>query len=211
MKIFKVQIDKDFFESPVSLPTGRELLELAGKKPASQFKIYLKPKSGQPRPIGLDEKVDLSELGVERFVTLPLDQTDGFEGRRDFALPQEDIAWLEATGLAFELIAVDNVLRVVVYGFPVPPGYNCNEVDVNVRIESGYPEAQVDMVYVHPPLARVDGVAIDNISNDSFDDKSWQRWSRHRTATNPWRTGIDNLSTHFGLIEHWFVRELEKG
>ena len=208
---YKVQIDKDFFEAPVSRMTGRELLELAGKKPAEAHAIYLKVKGGQPRRIDLDKKTDLSQPGVERFVTLPLDQTEGFGGRRHFALPEEDLEWLSNAPHRFELVAEGGVLRVVLYDFPVPPGYNCRLADVNVRIESGYPDTQIDMVYVHPALGRVDGRPISATCVDAFDGKQWQRWSRHRTPANPWRPGVDNLATHFGLVEHWLLRELKKG
>ena len=208
---YKVQIDKHFFEPSGPRVTGRELLEVADKKPAENYSIYLKVKGGQPRRIGLDEKIDLAELGVERFVTLPLDQTEGFEGRCQFHLPAEDLEWLETIPSEFELVAENGVLRVVLYGFPIPPGYQRREADLNVRIESGYPDTQLDMVYVHPPLERADGRSIVALANDAFDGKQWQRWSRHRTPANPWRPGVDNLATHFGLVEHWFLRELDKG
>ena len=208
---YKVQIDKDFFEAPVARMTGRELLELADKKPAERYSIYLKVKGGQPDPIALDKKVDLSRPGVERFVTLPHDQTEGFGERREFALPQEDLEWLERAPHRFELVAESGVLRVVLYGFAIPPGYEQRYADVNVRIEAGYPDSEIDMVYVHPTLQRADGKPIAAVSADNFDGKQWQRWSRHRTAANPWRPGIDNLATHFGLVEHWFARELGEG
>ena len=208
-RVYKIQIDKEIIEVPDPAPTGRELLEYAGKKPAEQFAIYLKVKGGQPQRIQPEEKVDLTEPGVERFVTLPLDQTEGLDGRRDFQLPQDDLDWLRETG-RFELVAEANVLRVVVYDFPLPCGYDRNEVDVNIRIDPGYPDTQLDMVYVHPPLARADGQQIAALSQDTFDGKNWQRWSRHRTPANPWRPGIDNLSAHFGLVEEWFSRELRK-
>lgn len=207
----KVQIDKDFFEAPVARMTGRELLELAGKKPAKDFAIYLKVKGGQPERIGLDEKIDLSRPGVERFLTLPLDQTEGFGGRRDFNLPEDDLDWLANIPYRFELVAENGVLRVVLYGFSVPPGYNLRAADVNVRIESGYPDTQIDMVYVHPELHRLDGAPIPATCPEAFDGKQWQRWSRHRTPANPWRPGVDNLATHFALVEHWFLRGLDKG
>ncbi len=208
---YKVQIDKDFFEAPSSRMTGRELLELADKKPAEGFAIYLKVKGGQPERIDLDQKIDLSQPGVERFVTLPLDQTEGFDGRRHFDLPQEDLDWLDNSAGRFELVAEGGVLRVVIYGFPVPPGYRQRQVDVNVRIEPGYPDTQIDMVYVYPALERTDGRTISATCLDPFDGKEWQRWSRHRTPANPWRPGVDNLATHFGLVEHWFLRELTRG
>ena len=208
---YKVQIDKDFLEAPVSRMTGRELLELAGKKPAEGYAIYLKVKGGQPQRIDLDQKIDLSQPGVERFVTLPLDQTEGFDGRRHFALPQEDLEWLNNTQDRFELVAEGGDLRVVLYGFRVPHGYHQHQVDINVRIEPGYPDTQIDMVYVRPALERADGRPIPATCIESFDCKEWQRWSRHRTPANPWRPGVDNLGTHFGLVEHWFLRELKSG
>ena len=206
---FKVQIDKDFFETPVSRMTGRELLELADKKPAERYAIYLKVKGSAPERLNLDEKVDLSKPGVERFVTLPLDQTEGFGKRRDFTLPQDDLEWLNQSAEAFELVEEDGVLRVVIYDFPIPSGYKQCRADVNVRIDSGYPDSEIDMVYVHPALQRSDGKSIGAISTDQFDGKQWQRWSRHRTVANPWRPGIDNLATHFGLVQYWFSREFQ--
>ena len=207
---YKVQIDKDIVIIPIPTPTGEELLKYAKKEPPEQYAIYLKVKGGQPRRIMADEKVDLRTPGVDRFVTLPFDQTEGFGGRRDFSLPQDDLSWLCETGNRFELIAEGRVLRVVLYDYPVPFGYDRKEVDVNVRIEPGYPDTQIDMVYVYPPLTRADGRQITAIAKDRFEDKVWQRWSRHRTPANPWRPGIDNLSTHFGLVEEWFLRELKK-
>ena len=43
-RVYKIQIDKDIIEVPNPVPTGRELLEFAGKKPPEQFAIYLKVK-----------------------------------------------------------------------------------------------------------------------------------------------------------------------
>ena len=207
---YKIQIDKDIYSVDHPILSGRELLDIAKKKPVEQFAIYLKISDGPPRRIAPDEKVDLRQPGVERFLTLPLDQTEGFDGRRDFSLPQADLDWLHSTGLHFELVSQNGVLRVVLYGFQVPDGYDRRQVDVNVRIDPGYPDAQIDMVYVHPPLARADGVPIRALAGDSFDGKAWQRWSRHRTPANPWRPSLDNLATHFGLVEEWFARELRK-
>lgn len=209
--MFKIQIDKQMLETRDPTPTGRQLLELAGKRPPEQFGLYLKPKGGQPKRIGLDEHVDLREPGVERFVTLPLDQTEGLGLRSQFALPEEDINWLEGQQLRYELVEEGGVLRVVMYDIPIPAGYNVSAVTANVRIDAGYPDTQIDMVYFFPALARIDGRAIGALSSDTFDGKSWQRWSRHRTPANPWRPGIDNLGTHFSLVQEWLARELKKG
>jgi hypothetical protein len=75
--VYRIQIDKPHFELTNPTPTGRELLTLAGKTPVEQFGIYLKVPGSQPQRIGLDQHVDLRSPGVDRFVTLPLDQTEG--------------------------------------------------------------------------------------------------------------------------------------
>lgn len=76
-QIFKILIDTTPHELRNPTPTGRELLTLAGRIPVEQFGIYLRHKGVQPQRIQLEEKVDLRAPGVERFVTLPLDQTEG--------------------------------------------------------------------------------------------------------------------------------------
>lgn len=129
--------------------------------------------------------------------------------RRQFSLPAEDTDWLESTGRTFELVS-EGGLRVIMKGVPVPSGYNTASVDVYVRIDPGYPDTQIDMAYFYPPLARQDGKPIGATSGDEFDGKSWQRWSRHRTSANPWRPGVDNLATHFELINEWLAREFTK-
>lgn len=209
-EIFKVQIDKNIYEFDHPIVTGCELLTKAGKIPPEKFALYLKVPGGQPQRINLDEKVDLCVPGREKFVTLPLDQTEGLGTRRDFALPSEDMEWLTATGLQFELVTVAGIRRVVIRDWPIPAGYTVGKVDANVRIDPGYPDAQIDMVYFHPPLQRADGGGIKAICNDAFDGKNWQRWSRHRTGANPWRPGIDSLATHMALVQEWLKHELTK-
>nr|WP_276978018.1 E2/UBC family protein [Ferrimicrobium acidiphilum] len=130
--------------------------------------------------------------------------------RKEFALPPEDMEWLESCGANFELVRAGSVLRVVLYDVPIPPGYQVDRVTANVRIEAGYPDTQIDMVYFSPGLIRTNGRPIRATSPDQFDGKSWQRWSRHRTPANPWRPGIDNLATHFALVHDWLERETRK-
>ena len=84
-------------------------------------------------------------------------------------------------------------------------------VTVAIRIETGYPNTQLNMVYFYPALARVDGKPIGATeAQQPLDGKIYQRWSRHRTAENPWKIGRDHIGTHVILIEDWRDRELEK-
>lgn len=209
---YTIQIDKSQYQIDNPEPTARDLLILAGKTPPEHFALYFKPKKGAPERIEIDQTVDLREPGKERFVTLPLDQTEGLgQDRADFDLPSEDMEWLEDKGLRYERVLEGRTMRVIVYDYPVPDGFNVAKVDINVRIEPNYPDTQIDMAYFYPPLSRRDGRQIRALSSDTFDGKNWQRWSRHRTPANPWRPGIDNLGTHFALIESWLERETTKG
>lgn len=74
---YRIRIDKKHHVVEVPAMTGRELLNLAGKTPATNFMISQKFQSGEAKKIGYDEKADFTTPGVERFMTLPLDQTDG--------------------------------------------------------------------------------------------------------------------------------------
>lgn len=78
---YRIRIDKEKFVVKVPAMTGRELLNLAGKTPATNYMISQKFRSGEAKKIGYDEKADFTAPGVERFMTLPLDQTDGGGGQ----------------------------------------------------------------------------------------------------------------------------------
>jgi hypothetical protein len=132
------------------------------------------------------------------------------EVRRHFNLLAADEAFLMEYGLPWETI-VDGSQWVLIHNFPTHDGYNYAKASIAIRLETGYPQAQLDMVYVYPALARQDGQSIPQTQiTQPLDGKDWQRWSRHRTGINPWQPGEDSLETHIYLIEDWFVREFEK-
>lgn len=74
---YKIRIDKEKYIVAVVEMTGLQLLELAGKNPPNQFSIFQKMKGGQTKKIELGETVDFRTPGIERFMTLPLDQQEG--------------------------------------------------------------------------------------------------------------------------------------
>lgn len=74
---YRIRIDREKFVVVTPNPTGRELLTLAGKVPPERFSLTQKLHGGAVHPVGLDDTVDLTQPGVERFMTLPLDQTEG--------------------------------------------------------------------------------------------------------------------------------------
>jgi hypothetical protein len=130
--------------------------------------------------------------------------------RRNFDVGDEDEAFLNQYECPWEAV-IDGSPWILIHGFSVPKGYNHDKVTAAIRIESGYPQGQLDMVYFFPALKRSDGQPIGcSEAQQALDGKIFQRWSRHRTPENPWKPGFDNLGTHIFLIEEWLVREFEK-
>ena len=67
--------------------------------------------------------------------------------RRDFELPPMDLEFLEQLKKEWETVMVNGVMRIIIHGYPVPQAYTIESTTLNFRIENGYPDTQIDMVY----------------------------------------------------------------
>lgn len=130
--------------------------------------------------------------------------------RRDFRLPESDEQHLNGRGLPWETIVDGKQRCLLVHDWALPHGYNHLKVAALLLIPTAYPDAALDMVYFRPHLQRADGKQIPAISNHSVAGEPWQRWSRHYTSANPWRIGVDDISTHLTLVDHWLAREFDR-
>jgi len=74
---YKLKIDKAEYTVHKQHISGKEILELAHKLPVEQYELRQKLPEGKTQKIGLNDIVDLSQHGIERFMTLPLDQQEG--------------------------------------------------------------------------------------------------------------------------------------
>ncbi len=131
--------------------------------------------------------------------------------RREFPLLTPDQEHLDGAGLAWESVKHGGEFWLFIHELKLPAGYQVSQASVAIKIEAGYPNAQLDMAYFYPKLARVDGKSIpcaDAVLD--LDGKQWQRWSRHRTPTNPWIPGEDCVETHLILVRDWLAREFER-
>lgn len=218
-KRYRIRIDKQRFVVEKPTITGREVLDLV-KLSAPQYCVYLHVRGGQPRRIEVDERVDLTAPGTERFTTMRCNLTDGrgdadgrgeLEGSREYRLPEGDESHLDGMGRRWDTLVEGGSRWLVVRGFEVPPGFNHSAVDVALLIPATYPDTQIDMGYFRPALARPDGRAIPNLCDQAIRGETWQRWSRHRTDDNPWRPGIDDVGTHLNFVTEWLRRELNRG
>lgn len=207
---YRIKVDGQKYVVNVPHMLGEDILKLAGISNPSQMVLYQKFRGGEAKVIEPSEKVDFTAPGIEKFVTIPTDMTEGFENKKHFQLSSEDTEFLDSLGLPWDGIMENGIRRVIIYDFPLPAGYNVDNVSVNMRLESGYPDVQIDMAYFYPSISRLDNKSIRATSTDLFNGVQWQRWSRHRTSANPWRPGIDNLSTHVSAIRYWLQSELLK-
>ena len=131
--------------------------------------------------------------------------------RRQFQLTEEDEACLTARGLQWETV-VETATKtkwLIVHAYPIPEGFNHRSASVALRIPPSYPDEQIDMAYFSPSLALLSGAAIKQLTMTTIDGKPYQQWSRHRTATNPWRPGLDNACTHLLQTDTWLERALK--
>lgn len=211
-KRYVIRIDREKYKVSVPKMTGREILELAKKLPPDNWLLNQKFKGGRVLAVGLNDEVDFTAPGVERFITLPKDQTEGAgEPRRQFRLPESDALGLDEGGHQWETVGVNNNGWLLIHRLPIPVGYNVELASVAVQIPGGYPTASLDMAFFHPALSRKDGRSIPRTEASAiFDGKKWQRWSRHYTASNPWIPGEYNVITHLALVNHWLEREFQR-
>src|SRR5580692_11809399 len=101
--------------------------------------------------------------------------------RRDFILPEEDVEFLQSCGLNWQTVLDAYGKWLIIDNYAVPQGYNIPKVNVALKIDPGYPVAQIDMAYFYPALVRLDGKPIAALTTQPINGAIWQRWSRHRT------------------------------
>lgn len=210
-KLYRFKVNETLVSWPKPVITGYEVLEAAGLKPPKDYRLRLKIAGGKPEPIALNQEVDLRRHGIEKFRAIRNGQGEGEDqGRRDAPTLDHDRAFLDGYGLSWEII-IDGSTWVMLYDFPLPPGYSTSTVTLAIRVEGGYPLAQLDMFYMFPRVHRLDGKPIRQAAViQMIGSREFQRWSRHRTADNPWMAGRDSLETHIYLVEEALAEELAK-
>lgn len=195
-------------------PTGKEILASVGKNP-SQFELIQKFSLGRTESVEADERIDLRTCGVEQFVTIPLDQTNGkgtknlAELQRDFSLLERDRLFIEQMGYKYELIRQVNQCWLVIHNYKLPKGYQTETANLALLISTNYPDVQIDMAYFLPALKLETNRVIPQTQHSvSINNEIYQRWSRHRTRLNSWRPGVDDISTHLFSVKNWLEREV---
>lgn len=75
--VYIIMVDRQNYKVEKECMTGKEILMLAGKLPPERFQLNERFKGGKVVKVGYDQTVCFTEPGVEKFMTIPLDQTEG--------------------------------------------------------------------------------------------------------------------------------------
>lgn len=196
-RAFKFTIDDRQLEWGKPSISGRVLKSLAGV-PLDTYDIYLEVRGGGQDVLIRDtDLIDLSRPGIERFITLIRDTTEGL-----MALPETDQRYLDDHGIAAEMVSDGPHADIVLKQLQLPTGkFNHAVADVLVILPPGYPDVAPDMFFCDPWLTLVSAGRYPTCADQphGFLGRNWQRWSRHNPS---WRPGIDGLHTMIKRIEH---------
>lgn len=121
-------------------------------------------------------------------------------------LTDEDHRALDRLGLEWSAAPEGGWLSLVVRGWPLPPGYDRDVVDLLLRVPPGYPDMPLDMWYFFPAVGRADGVSIEQTQvREHFGGQEWQRWSRHLNP-NDWKPGVDGIQSYLARLRGELAR-----
>lgn len=176
--------------------------------------IFLKVTGHPKQIIELTTVVDLRTPGIEKIRLTPKDVSNGETAqavRRDFALLDVDENFLDERFAHWETMIENQRRWLLVYGYPVPQGYNTRRVTLALDVPPSYPGAQIDMFYVSPHLSLSDGQALAcTEAQEAINGVPYQRWSRHRATASEWRPDTDNVITHLALVESALAKEVQQ-
>ena len=122
-------------------------------------------------------------------------------------LPEIDKDYLNEKQIVFREVQEGANKGVIIQNWKLPDGkFDYSAIELLILLPPGYPDAPPDMFYVFPPLilSSVNRSARATESTFQFENRTWQRWSRHFSA-NEWRSGIDCLMTFLKKVEYSFT------
>lgn len=188
-----------------------EALTRAGFDP-NAWLIFLKMEGQPKRQLAIGDSVDLRTKGIEKIRLTPKDVNNGEArptARRDFALLAADQQYLDDLGLNWETDNAEGQRWLIIHEYPVSAGYTIQTTTVALLIPPTYPQAEIDMFFVHPPLHRASGGVIPATeAQQMIRGLSFQRWSRHRGPGSVWNPAADNVITHLALVDTVIAKEM---
>jgi hypothetical protein len=91
--------------------------------------------------------------------------------------------------------------------FVLPKGFTFEAVTAAIQMPTNYPLTELNMVYFHPAVVRMDGSIIKATEHKPIiDGMEYQRWSRHYKP-GQWNPEECSLATHVMAIYGWLEKE----
>jgi hypothetical protein len=194
-RLFKFTIDNRELEWGKPLISGLIVRRLAAV--GDDYAVYLEVRGGQDREISDADIIDLSKPGIERFITVIKETTEGLT-----ALPSADRTYLEDHAIPYEVVSDGAQVGVVIKDVALPKRkFDHEKADLLILLPGGYPDACPDMFFMFPWVQLIAASRYPRCADvpHMFGGKRWQRWSRHSGA---WRPGIDGLHTMIARAQH---------
>lgn len=207
---YELNVNGTIIKVDSSQIVASKALALAGILDANNYQLFLKIKDEPKKEIMPNTVIDLLKPGIEKLRLIPKEVNNGEVSLYHFDLLAHDFDYLNQVFGGYRTI-IDNGRRwLIIDSYDVPQGYNHRQVSMAVEIPITYPQAQLDMFYVYPQLQLLDGKApACTESTQPIENKSYQRWSRHRGQVSQWNPATDCVNTHFALIEESLLREVQ--
>jgi len=208
---WQLKIRRKTYSFATSLVPARDALSAAGFDLDKAYRLLIVSASGR-KTINIDDKIDLSEPGIEYLRVKPAVINNGEaapSAERQFELLDGDVEFLDTFGLAWESVLDGKKRWLLIHGYELPAGFNVAKVDLALDIPPSYPSEQIDMFYCSPHVTLANGkelpdaTVIQKIQNIAF-----QRWSRHRKNNAEWDPATDCIETHLELVEESIDREV---
>lgn len=210
-RAWKLKIRQNIYEFTAPCITARQALEAAGFDLKKGWDLVLVSASGR-REIKIDDKIDLSEPGIEKLRVKPSIVKNGESQpgpRREFSLLERDEDFLNKLGLNWRTLVDGGKRWLIIDGYELPKGLSASSITLALEIPAKYPSTQIDMFYCSPSLTLADGKGIPKTDvTKSIEGVTFQRWSRHRNGDSVWQPESDCVETHLELVEECIGREV---
>ncbi|WP_420467192.1 multiubiquitin domain-containing protein [Panacagrimonas sp.] len=194
-RVYKFAIDQHQMEWGKPVVSGKVLRALAKLPPG--YALYQEVRGGQDIEILDTDLIDLSKPGIERFISVIKETTEGLS-----ALPSMDREYLAAHAIEHTLTSWSGHSGVVLHKLAIPAAkFGLTQADFLILLPAGYPDVPPDMFYAFPWLKLSDTGTWPRAADQAFDfdGRRWQRWSRHSQA---WRPGVDGLHTMIARVHN---------
>lgn len=211
-KSWKLNVQGVMVNSEQPTILASDALKAAGFNPDKGWILVLKVKGEPKKSIGMSDVIDLRKPGIEKLRLTPAEINNGEAATAfalEFPLLEQDVAYLNHQGFNWQTRLAGARRWLIIHDYALPSGYNHKQVDLAIEIPTAYPDAKLDMFFVHPALTLANGAGIGQTeSRESIHGNIYQRWSRHLNGVTRWNPLTDSVITHLAVVEESLLREV---